>query len=112
MSTTNISTINSKPGQIFDKFLGQIHERALRQAGVPVLIKLSQEAKNLIIDQGTDPRFGARPLRRAMERELVDPLSRFIASQKLYPGDIVEVEREAERLAFYRSVRTAEGIVA
>ncbi len=47
-----------------------------------------------------------------MERELVDPLSRFIASQKLYPGDIVEVEREAERLAFYRSLRTAEGIVA
>ncbi len=98
--------------QIFAKFLADIHERALRQAGVPLLIKVSKEAKSLIIDQGTDLRFGARPLRRAMERGLVDPLSRFIASQKLHPGDVVEVGVEVDRLVFYRSPRTAELIVA
>ena len=68
---------------IFDKFLGDIHGRALKQAGMPLLIKVSQQAKSLIIERGTDLRFGARPLRRAMERELVDPISRLIASQKL-----------------------------
>ena len=95
---------------IFNKFLSDIHDRALRQAGVPILIKVSEEARNLIIDRGIDQRFGARPLRRAMERELVGPLSRFIASQKLSPGDVVEVEAESERLVFYRKMRMMEAV--
>ena len=66
----------------------------------------------MIIERGTDLRFGARPLRRAIEKELVDPLSRFIASEKLYPGDVVEVELEADRLAFYRRLRVSEGLIA
>jgi len=89
--------------QIFDKFLVDIHERALGQAGVPLLLKVTPDAKDHIIARGTDLRFGARPLRRAVEHELVDPLSRFIASEKLHAGDIVEVELEQEQLAFFRS---------
>ena len=96
---------------IFNKFLSDIHDRALRQAGVPILIKVSEEARNLVIDRGIDQRFGARPLRRAMERELVDPLSRFIASQKLSPGDVVEVETESEKLVFYRKMRMMEAVI-
>ena len=100
--------------QIFDKFLAAIHERALLQAGVPLLIHVSDDAKSRIIEKGTDLRFGARPLRRAIERELVDPLSRFIASNQVTPGDVVEVELEAEsgRLAFYRAQRSVDGLVA
>ena len=88
--------------QIFDKFLNDIHARAINQAGVPILIKVGPEAKRLILDRGTDLVFGARPLRRAMEVELVDPLSRLIASHKVNRGDVVEVEREGEHLVFYR----------
>jgi len=76
------------------------------------LIKVSQEAKHMIIERGTDLRFGARPLRRAIEKELVDPLSRFIASEKLYPGDVVEIELESDRLAFYRRLRVSGGLIA
>ena len=97
--------------RIFDKILSEIHQRTLEQAGVPILIKVSPEAKSLIIDRGTDVRFGARPLRRAMERELVDPLSRFIASKKLDPGDVVEIEKEGDRLAFYRRFQFPVGLV-
>lgn len=88
--------------KIFDKFLNDIHTRAINQAGVPLLIKVGREAKNLILDRGTNLLFGARPLRRAMEVELVDPLSRLIASQKISAGDVVEVEREGDHFAFYR----------
>lgn len=70
---------------------------------MPLLIKVSPEARARIIDRGTDLRFGARPLRRAMETELVDPLSRLIASKKLGRGDVVEVEREGDQLVFYRN---------
>jgi len=89
--------------QIFDKFLVDIHDRALGQADVPLLLRVTPEAKGHIIALGTDLRFGARPLRRAIEHELVDPLSRFIASQKLHAGDVVEVELEQGQLAFFRS---------
>ncbi len=87
---------------IFDKFLADIHVRAIHRAGVPLLIKVSAAAKSLILRRGTNLAFGARPLRRAMESELVDPLSRLIASQRVKPGDVVEVERKGDRLAFYR----------
>ncbi len=69
---------------------------------MPLLIKVSPEAKSLILDRGTNLLFGARPLRRAMEVELVDPLSRLIASNKINPGDVVEVERDGNQLTFYR----------
>ncbi len=97
---------------IFEKFLSDIHERALKEAGIPLLIKPSPDAKRLIIERGTDVRFGARPLRRAMEKLLVDPLSRLIASKAVGPGDVVEVEREGEGLAFFRTSRRNSTIVA
>lgn len=97
---------------IFDKFLAGIHARTLQQAAVPLLIKVSDDAKEFIIDRGTDPRFGARPRRRAMERQLVDPLSRFIAADKLSPGDVVEVELESGMLAFFRRARTSRALVS
>ncbi len=43
-----------------------------------------------------------RPLRRAVECEIVDPLSGLIASHRIEAGDIVEVELDRERLAFFR----------
>jgi len=99
--------------RIFDKFLAAVHERAIVEAGVPLLIKVRDDARARIVDLGTDLRYGARPLRRAVERELVDPLSRFIASRKLQPGDVVEVEVEGDRLVFYRRKRTTmRGVVA
>ncbi len=78
----------------------------MNQAGVPLLIKVRPEAKNWILERGTDVSLGARPLRRAMETELVDPLSRLIASHRVNPGDIVEVELEEDRLVFYRHPTT------
>lgn len=93
------------PGRERGGFLGDIHDRALKQAGIPLLIKVSQQAKSLIIERGTDLRFGARPLRRAMGKELVDPISRLIASQKLHAGDVVEVETDSHELVFYRNSR-------
>lgn len=88
--------------KIFEKFLSDIHARAINQAGVPLLIKVGPKAKELILERGTDVTLGARPLRRAMDVELVDPLSRLIATQQLGPGDVVEVERDEDHLAFYR----------
>ena len=87
---------------IFDRMLGELHQRILSSA-FPLLIKVSSQAKKLIIEEATDLQFGARPLRRAVESEIVDPVSRLIASQKVHAGDVVEVKREHNQLVFYRS---------
>lgn len=89
--------------RIFQKFLAEIHVRALEQARVPLLVRVSPEARDLVIDHGTDPALGARPLRRAVEADLIDPLSRLIANHRIEAGDIIDVERDSDGLAFYRT---------
>lgn len=89
--------------RVLDKFLSELHVRALRQAGVPMLVRISQEARNAIIARGTDLTLGARPLRRAVEAELVDPLARLIAAHRIAPGDVIEVECDGDRLGFFRT---------
>jgi ATP-dependent Clp protease ATP-binding subunit ClpA len=69
------------------------------------------ESRNFILDCGYDPTLGARPLRRAIEVELVDPLSRLLATQRIVLGDVIEVEVEDDRLAFYRRPRAETGLV-
>ncbi|MFQ5668965.1 MAG: AAA family ATPase [Acidobacteriota bacterium] len=97
--------------RIFDKFLRELHQRAINQAGVSLLIKVGPEARKLILERGTDLSLGARPLRRAIEVELVDPLSRLIASQGVQPGDVLDIEREEDRLVFYRQKVSSGHIV-
>ena len=98
--------------RIFDKFLTDIHMRAIHQAGVPLLIKVSPEAKALILERGSDVSFGARPLRRAMESEIVDPLSRWIAAALVKAGDVIDVERRGDSLVFYRRKSDDSTLVA
>ncbi len=97
--------------RIFDKFLVEIHHRAMHEAGIPMLIKVSPSARAHLVEVGTDPQFGARPLRRTLEKELVDPLSRFIASGRVRKGDVVDVELEDSELRFYRRQRADLALV-
>jgi len=90
-------------GAIFDKLLQDVQRRSLEQARCPLLLKVSDSGRQRIIESGTDLRFGARPLRRAVERLLVDPLSRLIAARELEPGDVVEIEAGETGLRLFRS---------
>jgi len=49
------------------------------------------EAKEFLLSEGTDPRYGARPLKRAIERHLVFPLSSLISSGQVQAGDAIDV---------------------
>jgi ATP-dependent Clp protease ATP-binding subunit ClpB len=69
-------------------------------------IELSPEARTFLADQGYDPQYGARPLKRALVRYVQDPLARKLLSGDLHPGDTVLVERgegpESGQLTFTR----------
>ena len=69
--------------------------RRLREQMVihEVSIELTDEAKELLVDKGYDPAMGARPLRRAIQRYIEDPLADFVLGRELEPGSTILVGR-------------------
>src|SRR5437660_12605455 len=59
-----------------------------------VSIELTDEAKQLLVEQGYDPAMGARPLRRALQRVIEDPLADFVLGRSLEPGSTILVGRK------------------
>jgi len=82
---------------IVDILFGQLKERLRAQE---VHLELSPEAIDLLIDRGFDPALGARPLKRAIQRLLEDPLAEFILRGQLPGGARFRVARKADVLAF------------
>jgi ATP-dependent Clp protease ATP-binding subunit ClpC len=63
-------------------------------------LQLDGSAVEFLIDKGYDPIYGARPMRRAVERYMEDPLAEELLRSNIKAGDTVEVYRAGERLAF------------
>jgi ATP-dependent Clp protease ATP-binding subunit ClpB len=73
-------------------------------AGCPFLINITPCAKDFLLVEGTDFRYGARHLKRAIERLLVQPLSNLLATGQIRRGDRVRVSHaeDSSVLTFYR----------
>lgn len=56
-------------------------------------LELSEDAKDYLVEKGWDPAMGARPLRRAIQRYIEDPLADFVLRAELTPGGTVMVDR-------------------
>ncbi len=65
-----------------------------------ICIEISTSAKNFILEKGTDIKFGARPLRRAIQKYVDDELSEMILRSKLLDGNTVMVDLEEDKLKF------------
>jgi len=59
-------------------------------------LELTDEAKDLLVEKGWDPSMGARPLRRAIQRYIEDPLADFVLREQLIPGATVVVDPEPD----------------
>jgi ATP-dependent Clp protease ATP-binding subunit ClpB len=78
----------------------QIHRVVSRLAKQNIQLALTDEAVRFIADQGYDPVYGARPLKRAIQRHLLDPLSLEILDGKFKEGDHITGELKGEKVAF------------
>lgn len=89
----------SKPEllQIVDLFVKQLKDRLLDR---DMYIEVSPEARERLSEIGYDPTLGARPLRRAIQREIEDQLSEKILGAELLAGDTVMVELEDGKFTF------------
>jgi ATP-dependent Clp protease ATP-binding subunit ClpB len=74
-------------------------------------LEVSDEARAYLAEVGYDPTFGARPLKRAIQRELQDPLALKLLSGEFAEGDTIRVERGEEGLEFSKTVEVLESEV-
>lgn len=88
-----------------DKNIGSIARIQLdllnkRLVAMDMSLEISDEALHKIADAGFDPLFGARPLKRAVQNLIENPLSKEILEGKFGPGDVVQIDVENDKLAF------------
>ncbi len=88
--------------KILDIELAAVQDRITESAGTKFVFECSDPAKEMLLQEGIDLKYGARHLKRSIERFLVYPLSNLVATQQLETGDIVSVDydEEEEKLTF------------
>jgi len=94
--------------QIADLYLVRVNQQA---AALGITIQLSEELKNVLVDKGYDPNLGARPLRRAVQRYVEDPLSEEMLIGRFTAGDtiIAELAEPGSDTVIFRRVEPEEG---
>jgi ATP-dependent Clp protease ATP-binding subunit ClpC len=79
--------------EIVDLLLQRIRESMAERE---LQLELSEEAKDMLVEKGWDPTMGARPLRRAIQRYIEDPLADFVLRSQVPSGSTVMVEKPSE----------------
>ena len=89
--------------QILDLEIAKVLER-LRHKNIK--LELDQTAKDFLVEKGYNPDFGARPMRRAVERFLEDPLAEEILKGNVHEGEPTQVTRDGDKLVFKQNAST------
>jgi len=84
--------------------LGQVQQRVLETAKGQFLFRVTDNGRNFLLQEGTDQRYGARHLKRSIERHVVYPLANLLATEQVHLGDLVCIDwnKEQECLTFTR----------
>jgi ATP-dependent Clp protease ATP-binding subunit ClpB len=94
--------------QILEIELGMVQQRILQAAGANQFVfTCTQKVKEFLLQEGTDPRYGARHLKRAIERNIVFPLANLVATGQVKLGDFVRIDLTGESHMTF--VKEAEG---
>jgi ATP-dependent Clp protease ATP-binding subunit ClpB len=78
--------------QILDIELGMVQQRVLETAKGRFLFRATPTAREFLLREGTDLKYGARHLKRAIERHLVYPLASLLATEQVSLGDVISVD--------------------
>ncbi len=90
--------------QVLEIELGMVQKRVLDAANGRFLFRVTDAGRDFLLQEGTDQRYGARHLKRAIERHLVYPLANLLATQQVRVGDLVRVDWDGQHkeLTFVR----------
>jgi ATP-dependent Clp protease ATP-binding subunit ClpA len=78
--------------EIFEIELGMVQRRVLQTAKERFLFRVTQPAKEFLLREGTDLKYGARHLKRAIERYLTCPLACLLATEQVRLGDVISID--------------------
>jgi ATP-dependent Clp protease ATP-binding subunit ClpA len=94
--------------EVLDIELGQVQQRVLDTAKGQFLFRVTEAGRDFLLQEGTDQRYGARHLKRAIERHVVYPLANLLATDQVTLGDLVKIDWDEvhKQLTF---VREGEG---
>jgi ATP-dependent Clp protease ATP-binding subunit ClpB len=94
--------------EVLEIELGQVQQRVLETARGQFLFRVTSAAREFLLTEGTDQRYGARHLKRAIERNIVYPLANLLATEQVHVGDLVRIDWDgiSKTLSF---VRESEG---
>jgi ATP-dependent Clp protease ATP-binding subunit ClpB len=107
--------------QVLDIELSMVQQRVLETAKGQFLFRVTPAGRDFLLEEGTDQRYGARHLKRAIERHVVYPMANLLATDQVHSGDLICIdwqskadhlnfEREGENVAL--PVRRPEPVVA
>jgi len=90
--------------EVLEMELRQVQKRVSDSTARPFLFRITSEGREFLLQEGTDQRYGARHLKRAIERYVVSPLARLLATAQVRPGEVLLIDRHPgeKGLAFLR----------
>jgi ATP-dependent Clp protease ATP-binding subunit ClpA len=91
--------------KILNLELAEVQRRVFQaQLDKPFIFKTTDEGKRFLLAEGTDLKYGARHLKRAIERLLVQPLSNLLATDQINAGDLIQVDFDPDnaKLVFHK----------
>jgi ATP-dependent Clp protease ATP-binding subunit ClpB len=90
--------------EVLEIELGQVQQRVLETAKGQFLFRVTSAGRDFLLQEGTDQRYGARHLKRAIERHVVYPLANLLATEQVHLGDLVCIDwnKKEDRLTFTR----------
>jgi len=90
--------------QVLDIELSMVQQRVLETAKGQFLFRVTESGRDFLLQEGTDQRYGARHLKRAIERHVVYPMANLLATDQVHCGDLICIdwERSENKLSFVR----------
>jgi ATP-dependent Clp protease ATP-binding subunit ClpB len=89
----------SQMSQILDILMGDVREMLQKQE---LLLEITKDAAKVLVEHGFDPQFGARPLKRTLQRELINELAKHLLAGDYIKGDTVMIDAAGTGLVFGR----------
>jgi len=90
--------------EVLEIELRNVQKRVLDSTTRPFVFRITEEGREFLLQEGTDQRYGARHLKRAIERYVVCPIARLLATAQVHQGDTLLIDRHPgdKGLAFSR----------
>jgi ATP-dependent Clp protease ATP-binding subunit ClpA len=95
--------------KVLDIELTMVQQRVLETAKGQFLFRVTEDGRDFLLQEGTDQRYGARHLKRAIERHVVYPMANLLATEQVHFGDLICIDwnSKEDHLNFVREGENA-----